>query len=121
METGYEREAEDAIDLLVEMMKKTENGRAKILNPVRYRQLHKAAERLAVILRETTDDFELEITTDPFFNHGAISVELENLCVEDPVAFSQMICGADNFEIYPLTNGKIRLDITFHAVLETIM
>lgn len=121
MEQNYDREAEEFLDALVEMLKKSENGRVKVVNPMRYAQLRKAAADLKVLLHETTEEFEMEVKTDPLFNYGAITVELENMCVANPIAFAQAVCAADNFEVYPLVNGKIRMDITFHAVLETIM
>lgn len=81
---------------------------------------HRPAAELTELLRKTVSEGELEIDVDPTFNLGSITVELDSLSVDEPLAFADVIYKADNFEIYPLTNGKIRLDVTFQSVLKTI-
>ena len=63
---------------------------------------------------------EITMELNEMLNLGSISVELDALTIDDPLAFADMIYKADNFEVYPLTNGKIRFDITFQGVLKSI-
>lgn len=80
----------------------------------------RTAAQLTDLLRKTVSDGALEIDVDTTFNQGSITVELDSLSVDEPLAFADVIYKADNFGIYPLTNGKIRLDVTFQSVLKTI-
>ena len=84
------------------------------------RTAHRPAAEVTDLLRKTVSAGELDIDVDPTFNLGSITVELDSLSVDEPLAFADVIYKADNFEIYPLTNGKIRLDVTFQSVLKTI-
>ena len=64
---------------------------------------------------------QIAIDVDQIFNLGSISVELDTLTIDKPQIFADIICKADNFEIYPLTNGRIKLDLTFQSVLKSIL
>ena len=101
-------------------MKSMPKAQVKMLNASRYKLMLRTAAQLTDLLRKTVSDGELEIDVDPTFNLGSITVELDSLSVDEPLAFADVIYNADNFEIYPLNNGKIRLDVTFQSVLKTI-
>ncbi len=115
-----EHELDIALAGLFEFIQQQPNNQVKIINPARYRLMLQTAAKLTTLLKKTTAEGELNITVNPTFNLGAITVELDDLSVDDSLAFADLIHRADNFEIYPLTNGKIKLDITFQSVLKTI-
>lgn len=115
-----ELELDIALAGLFEFIQQQPNNQVKTINPARYRLMLQTAAKLTTLLKKATDEGELNITVNPTFNLGAITVELDDLSVDDPLAFADLIHRADNFEIYPLTNGKIKLDITFQSVLKTI-
>lgn len=115
-----ENEYETTFDALVDYIKCLPKATVKMINRSRYRLLMRTAAQLTDILRKTEPEGELNIEIDDVLNIGSISVELDSLTVEEPLTFSDMIYKADNFEVYPLTNGKIRLDITFHGVLKNL-
>ena len=115
-----ENNFETVLEGLMGFMKSLPKSQVKMLNPSRYKLMLRTAAQLTDLLRKTVSDGELEIDVDPTFNLGSITVELDSLSVDEPLAFADLIYKADNFEIYPLTNGKIRLDVTFHSVLKTI-
>lgn len=118
---NYEENNFDTVlEGLMGFMKSLPKSQVKMLNPSRYKLMLRTAAQLADLLRKTVSDGELEIDVDPTFNLGSITVELDSLSVDEPLAFADVIYKADNFEIYPLTNGKIRLDVTFQSVLKTI-
>ena len=118
---NYEENNFDTVlEGLMGFMKSLPKSQVKMLNPSRYKLMLRTAAQLTDLLRKTVSDGELEIDVDPTFNLGSITVELESLSVDEPLAFADVIYKADNFEIYPLTNGKIRLDVTFQSVLKTI-
>lgn len=115
-----ENNFETVLEGLMGFMKSMPKSQVKMLNPSRYKLMLRTAAQLTDLLRKTVSDGELEIDVDPTFNLGSITVELDSLSVDEPLAFADVIYKADNFEIYPLTNGKIRLDVTFQSVLKTI-
>ena len=115
-----ENNFETVLEGLMGFMKSMPKTQVKMLNPSKYKLMLRTAAQLTGLLRKTVSDGELAIDVDPTFNLGSITVDLDSLSVDDPLAFADLIHWADNFEIYPLTNGKIRLDITFQAVLKTI-
>ena len=118
---NYEENNFDTVlEGLMGFMKSLPKSQVKMLNPSRYKLMLRTAAQLTDLLRKTVSDGELEINVDPTFNLGSITVELDSLSVDEPLAFADVIYKADNFEIYPLTNGKIRLDVTFQSVLKTI-
>lgn len=115
-----ENNFETVLEGLMGFMRSMPKSQVKMLNPSRYRLMLRTAAQLTDLLRKTVSDGELEVNVDPTFNLGSITVELDSLSVDESLAFADVIYKADNFEIYPLTNGKIRLDITFQSVLKTI-
>ncbi len=115
-----EKNFDTVLEGLMDFMKSMPKSQVKTLNPSRYKLMLRTAAQLTDLLRKSVSDGTLEIDVNPTFNLGAITVELDSLSVDEPLAFADVIYKADNFEIYPLTNGKIRLDITFQSVLKTI-
>ena len=116
---NYEENNFDTVmEGLMGFMKSLPKSQVKMLNPSRYKLMLRTAAQLTDLLRKTVSEGELEIDVDPTFNLGSITVD--SLSVDEPLAFADVIYKADNFEIYPLTNGKIRLDVTFQSVLKTI-
>ena len=119
-ENFKENEFDTTMDALMSLIKKMPKSTVKMFNPPRYMLLMKTASQLTDLLRENIIKGELNIEIDDVFNFGAISVELDMLTVDNPKRFAEIVCHADNFEFYPLLNGKIRFDITFHGVLKSL-
>lgn len=114
-EDEEDEEVFEVIDALIELIKRQPVPPLKYPNIMKYRAMMRSAEKLQALLKD--EGVNVEIT--PEFNIGSISVELPELSVELTQAFADIIAGADNFEIYPLLNGNIRLDITFQSVLKS--
>ena len=92
----------------------------KLINLDRYETMMQTAAELKEILSQTNAQGELEITFCDRFNMGTISAELDDLSIANTPQFATMIAKADNFEIYPKTNGKIQLAIAFQSVLNPL-
>ena len=114
-EDEEDEEVFEVIDALIELIKKQPVPPLKYPNIVKYRAMMRSAEKLQALLKDDCVDVKII----PEFNIGSISVELPELSVDLTQAFADIIVGADNFEIYPLVNGNIRLDITFQSVLKS--
>lgn len=113
-------EFESTLDGLMNFIEELPQAKLKILNLERYKTMMEVAAKLTAILRENNPEGEITIDVNEKFNLGSISVELDSLTVTSPVIFAELICKSDNFEVYPLTNGNIRLDITFQRILKSV-
>lgn len=113
-------EFESTLDGLMNFIEELPQAKLKILNLERYKTMMEVAAKLTAILRENNPEGEITIDVNEKFNLGSIFVELDSLTVTSPVIFAELICKSDNFEVYPLTNGNIRLDITFQRILKSV-
>lgn len=57
----------------------------------------------------------------PCTSMGVISVEAEDLTFEKLRLVQQVLNDASNVEIYPLVNGNLRMNITFHGVTKKLL
>ncbi len=113
-------EYDSTLDGLIDFLEGLPQASVKMLDLERYTLMLRVAAKLIALLKESTPEGEVNIDIDKKFNLGFISVELENLTVTEPDFFANIISQADNFEIYPLTNGNLHIDITFQGVLKSI-
>lgn len=94
--------------------------RVKILNMQKYNTMVKSAMLLKNTIAETKDEFEVTVDVIETFNTGTVSAELDEMTLFHPQRFASIISLADNVEIFPLINGKIKLSLTYQGVLKTI-
>lgn len=113
-------EYDDCLDGLLGSLAALPQETVRLLDLSRYSQMLAAAARLTGILRESGEGEELSMDVDQLFRYGAIRTELDSLTVKDTGAFMEVIALADNFEVYPLTDGRVCLSITFQNILKTI-
>lgn len=57
---------------------------------------------------------------EPFRSMGSVFVEGRDLCFADTGLFARVLQLADNVEVYPLTNGEVRMAATFHDIVKPI-
>lgn len=115
-----EQNFDSTFDVLINYFKNLPKATIKTVNPKRYRLMLEVAAQLTDLLKKTLSEGEINIEINQLFNLGSISTELESLTINDPNTFSELIFKADSFEVYPLINGNIKLDITFQSVLRSI-
>jgi len=113
-------EFESTLDGLMNFIEELPQATLKVLNLERYKTMMEVAAKVTALLQKNNPEGELTIDVNEKFNLGSISVELDCLTITSPTLFAELICKADNFEVYPLTNGNIKLDITFQSVLKSI-
>ena len=67
-------------------------------------------------------DVKLECVIDkPFPGMGVISLETkESVIFPDTEWFARAVEFSNNFNVYPLTNGNVRMDFTFYGVTNQI-
>ena len=91
-----------------------EDSKAAIIAPQRMEQM-RFVYAVAKFLTKNTDAKVSYTLHKPFKSMGSISIESDNL-IFDGKWFSRAAEFANNTEIYPLTNGKIRVTFTFHGL-----
>ncbi len=121
MYNEFEEEIYDTVfDALLDFINCLPKETVKMIDFERYTNMMQAAAELKDILTDTNSQGNFDIELLDLFNAGSIKVELDDLTVLNTVKFSSMIEKADNFEIYPRTDGKLQLNITFQSILNTI-
>ena len=113
-------EFESTLEGLMNFIEELPQATLKVLNLERYRMMMETAAKLTAVLQENNPEGELTIDVNEKFNLGYISAEIDCLTITSPVLFAELISKSDNFEVYPLTNGKVRLDITFQRILKSV-
>lgn len=108
------------VDMLVDYIKQIARPELKIIDPARIASATKAKTILDRAFMEAKSNARAVVQLDPFFSTATVSAEAEDLVFYDPQAFSLAIADADNFEVYPLENGKIRISIMFYWAFRTI-
>lgn len=90
-----------------------EDARLQIANAERMKQMAFTYEVLKNLLSGQDVSVAYEVNK-PFKSTGSITVEGKELVFDDTRWFAVASEFADNFEVYPLKNGKIRLAFAFH-------
>lgn len=106
------------VDMLVEWVR-ANAPQTQILNLPRYREVALAKSRLDLLLKAiNAGPSSLEV--NPLFASATLIVEAESLEVCNIAEFTEIVGKANNFEVYPLKNGKLRLAIVFYRVMHRI-
>lgn len=116
----YEEEYDDCLEGMLAFLASLPQESVKLLNVPKYKQMLIAASRLKDLLCMSGESGEIEINLHREFNMGSITAEIPSFTVREPALFVEVIKEADNFEIYPLVNGNIKIGISFQSVLKTI-
>ena len=108
------------MDLMNELKEYLARERVFIQNPLRYHDVVRATE----IAKELFVDCDITIKDDPIQMGAAI------LCIDgydiiirgerEIALFSELIAKANNFEIYPVNNERMRFSLVFADVLTKI-
>lgn len=104
---------------LLEMIEADEQ-RVALTNVPRLKQMqlaYKAIERLFASQKGVSVKYSLN---KPFNSFGSISVEGAVIDIENAALFGKINLIANNVEIYPLTNGRIRMAFGFHNLTSPI-
>ena len=113
-----EAQIEEMLDAIVGAIAESverEEEKPAVLNPMKLRQMQFAYG----VLKYLTKDTDAKITyqlNQPFRSMGSISVEAKSLSFSNSEWFARSAEFADNTEIYPLENGKVRMTMTFHRL-----
>ena len=116
----FEEETNDCLDGLLAFFAAIPKETTKLLNVPKYREMLVAASLLKDLLSQSEESGMIEINVHPEFNLGAVTAEVTSLTAEKPELFIEILKSADNFEVYPLVNGNIKIEIAFQSIMKTI-
>lgn len=91
----------------------------KVVDFERYKSMLQSAAELEELLLENSSKGQIKIEICELFNMGSIFASIEDLTVYDIQKFARIVSRADNFEIYPKTDGTLQLNLGFQSVLRT--
>ena len=92
-----------------------------VVNKKRVKTMEEVCDQLEKIIHKYTPEANVEINMSVINDGSAsISVEADELVVHNVQDFISIIKEANNFEIYPLNNGNIKIAIMFNGVMNII-
>lgn len=94
-------------------------SRQCIVNPQRLQEFQEAYRILETIAEENGALLTYKLH-EPFKSMGSISLQGADLVFENPEALAKAISLASNMEVYPLTDGTIRMGFAFHGLTQPI-
>ena len=92
-----------------------DESKPAVLNPIKIQQMQFAYGVLKYLTKGTGAKLTYALN-EPFKSMGSISVEGKNLTFTNAEWFARAAEFASNTEVYPLTNGKVRMTLTFHSI-----
>ena len=96
-----------------------DENKPAVLNPIKIQQMQ-FSYGVIKYLTQNTDAKMSYALNEPFKSMGSISVEGKNLAFTNSEWFARACEFASNTEVYPLTNGKVRLTLTFHGLVRLV-
>ena len=113
-----ENENFEVLDAFLQILKKKlEQSRVQILDATRFKEFESAYNALSEITPDAEIVYDMHELND---GSGYIQIETNELIFYDIPRFCKAIEKADNFEIYPLTTGKIQMAVTFNGVMKEV-
>lgn len=92
-----------------------------VVNKKRVNAMENAYDIMKKIIHEYTQEASVEINMSTINDGSAtISVETDEIVVHNVQDFISIIKEADNFEVYPLNDGNIKIAIMFNGIMDLI-
>lgn len=116
-----EEELEGCLDSLIEMFGDAivdEETKPGMIDAI----VLKKIEFAEMVMKMMTKGMNVRVSTklhEPFRSMGSVTVEGTELVFVDSEWFSRAAEFANNMEVYPLTNGKVKLTLTYHGLVKS--
>ena len=114
-----EYEEADELLMFVGEMIEEEEMKTAIIVPEKYEQIRFVYAVMKYLTKGTDAEVSCRLN-EPFKSMGSVSVETEEITFTNTEWFARAAVYASNLDIYPLVNGKIRIDFTFHHITTPI-
>ena len=96
-----------------------DESKPAVLNPIKIQQMQFAYGVLKYLTKGTGAKLTYALN-EPFKSMGSISVEGKNLTFTNAEWFARAAEFASKTEVYPLTNGNVKMTLTFHGLVRPI-
>ena len=119
IEFNSDKEVWDMLDSIVFTVGESINmdeSKTAVINPIKIQQMQFAYGVIKYLTKNTDTKISYKLN-EPFKSMGSISVEGRCLRFTNPEWFARVAEFASNTDVYPLTNGKVRLTLTFHGLV----
>ena len=113
-ESREDRELREFFSRVMRAIQEDESG-VQMTNPKRMREFMLCADVMKKLFQKSGTKIEV-IPHNMFPSLGTISVTTKNMVIRDPVVFADAAGLADNYEIYPKTDGTVVLEIAFYGL-----
>lgn len=113
-----EEQIDEMLGNLMEMIE-AEEEKPAVLNPIRLQQMQFAYGVLRFLTRGVDAKMDYRLN-EPVKSMGSITVEAKVLPFSNAEWFCRSVEFASNVEVYALTNGKVRMTLTFHNLAKPI-
>lgn len=116
-------EVEQMLDSLVTTVAEeamADDNKTSIINPYKIQQVlytYKVLKYLVKGIKGAKVDYELH---EPYRSMGSVSVVGKDLIFRKPEWFMKAVELANNFEVYPKTNGTVQMNFTFHGLTKPL-
>lgn len=112
----------DNFDKFVAMLKAdAERDKTYVLNMERLKEFEVIYQKISKVLLETNPDTKIACRLGKLTpTRAVITVEADDIIVEDIKEFVSGIENVTNFEIYPLTTGKIKMGIVVAGIMTRV-
>lgn len=115
---GNRNELDDLIDFIGQWILEDEQ-QLSTLEPLRMQMMNFSYR----VLKHIADDNGMTVSYElhkPFQSMGCIYLEGEDLVFLHCKQLARAISFADNVDVFPLTNGRIRFVLTFHGLTKKV-
>lgn len=96
-----------------------DESQPSLLVPLKIQQMQFAYGLARYLTRSTAGKVSYKLH-EPFNSMGSISIEGKRLYFENSEWFSRLAEFANNTEVYPLADGRVRMTFTFHGLTRPV-
>ena len=115
-------EVEEMLDSLVTEMGNEammEDNKTSIVNPFKIQQVLYTYKVMKYLVKGTNTRVSY-VLHKPYRSMGRVQVVGMELSFRKPDWFMKAVALANNFEVYPKTDGTVQMNFTFHSLTEPI-
>ena len=96
-----------------------EDSKDAIINPLKVQQISSVYKAMKYLTRGKKVDVTYTLH-EPFNSVGCVSLLGRDISFVNTDWFSKVCKVASNIDIYPRTDGKVKIDLTFHGLTKPI-
>ena len=112
----FRKNKKDELEPIIRQLKGMKKPKITMLCPGQCAKMYRAA----ALLERCCPEGRIELGIQPDFFLGSVRAEAEDFAEIKAMQLAEAFSLADLAEIYPLTNGRIRIELTFHHLTTVI-